>query len=440
MGFAASSKSSYQTIAYELAARKLEEARGYNLFGGPAQSDATNAEDRYRYFGNITAPNPDASATAYERVNTNRLFRAFSGTDSPDNKFVYRVDCIPVVDISEKYLEFPYREGSSTDSYWRGFATMYRLVVTVRGPGLSPEQASDENWGLYSESCVEAKLSTFVGNNNFGQALLKQKYVARVLKTAGSPASGFTRHAQTGPGEGLSGDLPVLRVGGLTGDYPFPEDFTVLNERMLYSEEIGDSGPSLIVGSGATVALQNSSAGPVNRELDAGSINASNQHLYGGFSDFLKKSGVTLAGNRLKRRTYFFGEGLNQRGLDNVVICCSVSNTSSNCNAVSGPTSVATTTMPAIPKFVAESNKIVDIIPPKTGLNTSNDWLFVLLNDVIARDGDYAQRNMDGTARLMDKTFDGDLYLDSTYKQYGYPAGTSTSGTRVRFLMKLEYL
>jgi hypothetical protein len=77
--------------------------------------------------------------------------------------------------------------------------------------------------------------------------------------------------------------------------------------------------------------------------------------------------------------------------------------------------------------------------PPKSANNSSDYWCFELLNDVMARDCDYADKH---GPYLMDKVFDGDSFLDVGGKQVGYPAGSFNSkgmrGTRVRSLVNIE--
>lgn len=419
MGFAASAKSSAQTTAYELAARKLEDVRNNHLFGGiPSDPDM--------YWGSINAPNPDG--TTYSEVNTDGAFRAFPGDLTPERSFFYRVHCVPVVDPPPprtaqadmrppKYLEYPHiLDPDSEESWktqWRGFASMYRVTVTVRGPLKTLAEAQDDQWinSLAHKGAVEVKLVTYVANKKLGEALLAidPNFDVEFLNRSnygpeGKPSkpvrdghflAGTSSEAR--PAAGAS----VIHIVGLDGGYPFPENFTVLNS--LANTEINDTGPTVVVQEGSLEVVK-------DRE------------------SYLFPPGYHTEPLQMR------GYGLNRTGTDNVLIVYKVSEG----------------------HFIAESNKIIAMHPPGTLTSgysgTGNTlWRLDLLNPLVASDGDYPDRHGLGddtngySSLLMDETLDPDTSLrnpEGGNDKYGYPAWTesnpTTDGTRVRFLMRLE--
>lgn len=220
MGFAASSLSKSKTIAYELAARKLEDVRASALFGGITGGSAA---DRYRYWGNPNAPNPDPVATDYRMVNTNGLFKAFSSTSNPEKNFFYRVECAPVVDPALRFAREQAYQGG-------GFTTMWRIVVTVRGPLQTVAEAQEAVWSentLLRKGAAEAKLATYVANKRLGYAVLATNLLAH-------------------PTGGVNNPRSVL-IQAPAGGYPSPENFTVfyltglrLADSLI---EVADTGP-----------------------------------------------------------------------------------------------------------------------------------------------------------------------------------------------------
>jgi type II secretory pathway pseudopilin PulG len=425
MGFAASAKSSAQTTAYELAARKLEDVRNNHLFGGiPSDPDM--------YWGSINAPNPDG--TTYSEVNTDGAFRAFPGDLTPERSFFYRVHCVPVVDPPPprtaqadmrppKYLEYPHiLDPASEESWktqWRGFASMYRVTVTVRGPLKTLAEAQDDQWinSLAHKGAVEVKLVTYVANKKLGEALLAidPRCTAETTDSGNFGPDGVpSKPVRTGhfTAGATSVAVPATGAGfvhivGLDGGYPFPENFTVLNRNTLSATEINDTGPTVVVHDGI---------------LDVDVVKDRESYLFppGYHTDPLQMRGY----------------GLNRTGTDNILIVYKVSDG----------------------RFIAESNKIVAIHPPGTltsGYSGTNSlWRLDLHNPLIASDGDFDGRHGSGDdtngfcSWLADKTFDSDSSLrtegegDSDSDKYGYPAWTGNPpqdyNTRVRFLMRLE--
>lgn len=422
MGFAASAKSSAQTTAYELAARKLEDVRNNHLFGGiPSDPDM--------YWGSVNAPNPDGGSFA--EVNTDRAFRAFPGDLTPERSFFYRVHCVPVVDPPPprtaqadmqppKYLEYPHildpHSSESWKTQWRGFASMYRVTVTVRGPLKTLAEAQDDQWtnSLAQKGAVEVKLVTYVANKKLGDALLAidPNFDVEFLNRSnygpeGKPSkpvrdghflAGTSSEAR--PAAGAS----VIHIVGLDGGYPFPENFTVLNRNTLSATEINDTGPTVVVHDGILDVVK-------DRE------------------SYLFPPGYHT--DPLQMRGY----GLNRTGTDNILIVYKVSDG----------------------RFIAESNKIVAIHPPGTLTSgysgTGNTlWRLDLLNPLVASDGDYPDRHGLGddtngySSWLADETYDPDSSLrtggEGDSDKYGYPAWTGNPpqdyNTRVRFLMRLE--
>lgn len=433
MGFAASAKSSAQTTAYELAARKLEDVRNNHLFGGIPNAANPLSNDWYKYWGNRNAPNPDDAA--YVAVNTDGAFRAFPGNLVPERSYFYRVHCIPVVDPPRprtsidllpppKYLEFPHIVDPDVDvatypdeawkAEWRGFASMYRVTVTVRGPLKTLAEAQDDQWqnSLAQKGAVEVKLVTYVANKKLGDALLAVDSTCTAENNASYGPDNKCKPVRDGElgtvvgGRSTATPAPgawFVHIVGLDGGYPFPENFTVLHG--LTDLEVEDAGPTVVL----------SDSGPpedrttfLNEEY---------------FQD------ESSPGETYPRRMQ--GAGLNRAGMDNVLIVYQVS--------------------PG--KFIAESNKVIAIHPPGTltdGYSGNNQlWRLDLLNPLIASDGDYTDRHLSGdntfgyASELADRSWDSDSHLTrGGTGKYGYPASSQnnprTDGTRVRFLMRLE--
>lgn len=251
MAFVASNKSKAKTIAYELGAAKLEEARAESLFGGPQT-------DRDYYWGNSNAPNPDQNAFA--KVNTAGAWRQFPS----DPQYWYRVDAAPVVDPLRKYREFAY----DRESGGGGFGSLYRLTVTVRGPLKS---ASDwSNVPVARRSAVEVVLATYISNKQLGDAVLARDAYYIRAPTDGNPAndgrmptssnaaagtpvpvggvtcSGGTDLSRSTAADNLMAgrELAVLYVRSADGSAARAEDFTVFNLHRLTGPERADTGPS----------------------------------------------------------------------------------------------------------------------------------------------------------------------------------------------------
>jgi type II secretory pathway pseudopilin PulG len=414
MGFAASAKSSAQTTAYELAARKLEDVRNNHLFGGVPNSASSLSTDWWKYWGRRDAPNPDDAT--YSEVNTGGHFRAFSADQAPERSFFYRVHCVPVVDPPHpgdpnsisKYMEFPYALEDPPVN-WRGFASMYRVTVTVRGPLKAREEAEDAQWenSLAQKGAVEAKLITYVANKGLGDALL-----AEDPNDPNKALSGYkegTKPIREGalPDGSPAPGADYVHIVGLDGGYPFPENFTVFRHFVnpvdgaprrvsLSLYEFEDTGPTVVV------------AGEVKRR-----------------EEYLTNVSYTKRLN---------GLGQNLTGLDNVVIFCDTEDGG----------------------FIAESNKVIAIHPPGTFFSppaypytyTSTLWRLDLLNPLIISDGDFPLRKDDSLRRspLLDETTDleteNNEFQNGNNGKFGYPVGQvsggSITGTRVRFLMRLE--
>ena len=540
MGYAAATKAKNGTVAYELASKRLEIARSYALFG---QSGKTGVDSS---FGNVLAPNPDGN---YKEVNTGGQFIA-CGSSSPENRFFYKVDCLPVVDSQRLYKEYPYSKPETRSNYrmkvagttgdldantsgelavdvatgsgQEGFASMYRITVTVRGPLLKAEQASDANWGSYSSGASEAVLSTMVANTYLGDALLAQdirvtrdgsqfREIHEVPYKSGDRDKIF-RHNYTylysrtmAFRDARYHDLNKLWVKPISGKM-HPENFSVLEPAQLSVVELADTGPSVIgcmdptnwewinnesqsgVGSGEFGGLTNAFGATkntkkvacLNRRAFVSNSNTSYYHnIY-----YVDKDSVTDSmegeGKTNKWRGFNpgnpdggeYGNGYggnnewgefsqrcretNMLGLDNIIIYCPARKTTlpeSECNSVGVgtvkvynydhviPSSSPGDKSPSFEEggWIAESNKLVRMYPPKSANNSSDYWCFELLNDVMARDCDYAGKY---GPYLMDKVFDGDSFLDGEGKQVGYPAGSFNSkgmrGTRVRSLVNIE--
>lgn len=415
MGFAASAKSSAQTTAFELAARKLEDVRNNHLFGGvPTDGSGPPAPaDNWKYWGKLDAPNPDG--TTYQAVNTNGQFAPFSATLVPERSYFYRVQCMPVLDPARKYLELPTYNNYDTNPAWRGFATCYRVTVTVRGPLKTQAEAQDDQWTnntVLQKGAVQVQLVTYIANKALGDALL--------AVDTDDPNENPSTEDINDPGQSLSaygpanagnckpiryGDFPtawpkdgadyiyIKGIDSADGGYPYPENFTVFNARALSLYETDDAGPTVVLGA------SNDWPG------DRGNTSVM---AYGNYPDAARH-----------------GLGLNETGLDNVLVFCYRSHGSKE-------------------GYIAESNKVIGLDPPGISPNASAKyWRLRLLRPLVCRDGDYAGRY----SPLMDGTYTDDTLLDKNLGgggvgKYGYPEGTYSSGTyggtRVRFLMRME--
>ncbi|MGM9999479.1 MAG: prepilin-type N-terminal cleavage/methylation domain-containing protein [Candidatus Bruticola sp.] len=432
MGYAAAAKGKNLNIAYELASRRLEEARGYVLFGGNPTNG--NALSSFAYWGS-GAPAPDG--TTYKAVSTNGNFVAFSTSTAPENKYFYKIDCLPVVDNRRLYLEFPARRTGTkspihyngsyaaatevADTANAGFASMFRLTVTVRGPLPSADLAADDEFVNYSEGAVEAILSTMVCNENLGDALLASNMVLRNASygRVGDDATGGLAGVATYAGTPRRGptvsNLNKVLIKGFTQTNPHPENFTVLNVANLTPTELADTGPSILDSAGAAA---------VGRSRFAN--DAYYDPSYGKYNPYYKdKTGSQFSAQELIET--------NILGLDNVMIY-------SPSLAVGGSTYKHSACSWTGGGWIAESNKIHRLLPPGAGGNPSSSyWCLELVNDLIGRDGDSPSK---AGAALMDMKFDGDIYLGSS-TVVGYTAGSCDSsgnvfGTRVRTLVRIE--
>ena len=432
MGYAAAAKSKNMNLAYELAARRLEEARGYVLFGGNPNNG--NTLSSFAYWGS-GAPAPDG--ITYKAVSTNGKFVAFSTSKAPEDKFFYKIDCLPAVDNRRLYLEYPAKRtgtvspvhykgnyapsAETADTSYAGFASMYRLTVTVRGPLPKVDLASDTEFAKYADGAVEAVLSTMVANANLGDALLAEDITIRKSSCGAigdditGGLSGVTSYKGLFKRDPNAKDLNKILIKGFTQDNPHPENFTVFNVSNLAPDELADTGPSI---------LDKNGAASVGRGRYAN--DAYYDQSYGKYNPYYKdKTGSQFSAKELIET--------NILGLDNVMIYSpSLAKGGStyrhgNCSWTGGG-------------WVAESNKIHRVLPPGANDNPSKNYLcFELVNDLIGRDGDSPSKI---GAALMDKTFDGDIFLGNT-NTVGYTKGTCDSagnvyGTRVRSLVRLE--
>ncbi len=397
MGFAASAKSSAQTTAFELAARKLEDVRNNHLFGGvPTDGSGPPAPvDNWKYWGKLDAPNPDG--TTYQAVSTNAQFVPFSATLMPERSYFYRVQCMPVLDPSRKYLDLPTYNNYDTNPAWRGFATCYRVTVTVRGPLKTQAEAQDDQWTnntVLQKGAVQVQLVTYIANKNLGDALLAVDSADPNESGGGGRKPVRNGQFPTAYPEPGSSYIYITGIDATNGYYPFPENFTVFNQKALSLYETDDAGPTLVDGAD---------------DSDFTDYTARPRHD----TDYM---GIgTYAGAH--------GLGTNYAGLDNVVIFAWT-------NPGGGK--------PA--GYLAESNKVIAMHAPGVAPNVSAKyWRLDLLNPLFCRDGDYTGR----TSRLMDSTYTSDRAMDpGNSGKYAYPPGTYSSGTyggtRVRFLMRME--
>ncbi|MBQ7503686.1 prepilin-type N-terminal cleavage/methylation domain-containing protein [bacterium] len=470
MGFAVSAKSKNLSLAYELAAKRLEEARGRVLFGGNrANTSITNGERSF--YGNLRAPNPEAAGeTAYSQVNTNGQWIPCGTTGTPEAFYYYKVDCIPVIDTRGLYAEFPhyYKDDNSfrpdtmagtapwTDNAYNsgnvladGFASMYRITVTVRGPFPPPtnglnanalaaqsNRASDTVFNTLDDTSKhalsEAVLSTIVANSRLGDGLLAKEITLRYPNSVKSHVSGLgQRYPVT---NGLVNNVIYVKGYGGTGASLRAENFTLLFTPNLTSMELDDTGPTIVSSAVAAGGTLTSLEQLVDRSTGIDEKYKANAHYKSLFGSNLTSSAKSVA---LMDGTYC---GTNLYNMDNIVIFCPTyakSYAHNSCTFNNGG-------------WVAESNKLWRMTPPNAAGNTESYWKFELVNELFGRDGDYTtgvNKNSgygNGTVSregyLMDKVFDGDILLSSGY--IGYPVGSGSgsgiTGTRVRSLVTIE--
>lgn len=366
MGFAASSKSASQTIAYELAAQKMEDARNNFLFGGIPNGTAAQ---KYLYYGSTVAPNPDL--TTYKEVNTNGTYQEFSTTSVPEKNYFYKIECDPVIDPARKYQEFPFQQGGDNT---RGFATMYRITVTVRGPVQTKAEAQDPVFGagLARKASVQVKLATYVANKIMPEARLAVDKAVRHRTSGGSIEYASVPEK----------NIIFITGAGSTDPYPYPENFTVFNRFYLTPNEVLDTGPTI--------------------------VDPSNSLPQNNFSN------------------------LNVLGLDNIVIV-RPKPTGSTTNFVAESNKVIAIYAPDDP---GRSPNFPTSNSPNVWQLTLLKDLYGRDNDFPTRatatgSGGY------GSTRLADGTYDGDSIMPTATsgyaESYGYPAGT-----QVRGLMRLE--
>lgn len=374
MGFAASSKSASQTIAYELAAQKMEDARNNFLFGGiPSGSSAAPAAPNSTsalYYGSQTAPNPDL--TTYKEVNTNGTYQEFSTTSVPEKNYFYRVECVPVIDPARKYQEYPFEQGGDNS---RGFATMYRITVTVRGPVQTKAEAQDPVFGagLARKGSVQVKLATYVANKTVGEAKLAANKIVR-RKVGGN----VTLEPEA--------NIIFITGSGTTADtYPYPENFTVFSRAFLCPNEIEDGGPTLI--EPATRLPQ--TPGPPSVNI----LGLDNIVIFRADPDDTDDGATSTGG--------FIAES-------NKVI------------AIYGPDDPGRSA--SFPSGPSASSPYV--------------WQLTLMKSLYGRDNDFPSRETPtssggfGSTRLVDSTYDADSVVGSrgVNEDYGYPAGTQVRG------------
>lgn len=468
MGFAVSAKSKNLSLAYELAAKRLEEARGRVLFGGNrANTSITNGERSF--YGNLRAPNPEASGeTAYSQVNTNGQWIPCGTVGTPEAYYYYKIDCIPVIDTRGLYAEFPhyYKNDNSfrpdtmsgsapwTDSSYNngnvladGFASMYRITVTVRGPFPLPAngtaalaanstRASDSVYNALDSTSKhalsEAVLSTIVSNSRLGDGLLAKDIKLRYPNSVKSHVSGLGCRYPIA--DGLVNNVIYVKGYGGTGASLRAENFTLLFTPNLSSMELDDTGPTIVSSAVAAGSTLTSLEQLVDRSTGVDEKYKANAH-------YKSLYGSNLVGN-LKNAALMNGTycGTNLYNMDNIVIFCPTKAKSyqhSSCNFNNGG-------------WVAESNKLWRMTPPNAAGNTESYWKFELVNELFGRDGDYTTNiskpsgygsgTVSREGYLMDKVFDGDILLSDNY--IGYPkgsgSGSGVTGTRVRTLVTIE--
>lgn len=358
MGFAASSKSASQTIAYELAAQKMEDARNNFLFGGIPNGTAAQ---KYLYYGSTVAPNPDL--TTYKEVNTNGAYQEFSTTSVPEKNYYYKIECDPVIDPARKYQEFPFQQGGDNT---RGFATMYRITVTVRGPVQTKAEAQDPVFGagLARKGSVQVKLATYVANKTMPEAKLAQDITVR--RKTGSTYDMMP---------GVERNIIFVTGAGSTDPYPYPENFTVLNRFYLTPNEILDTGPTIVDPS-----------------------------------------------NSLPQNNF---ENLNVLGLDNIVLV-RPKPAGSTTNFVAESNKVIAIYGPDDP---GRSTNFPTTNSPNVWQLTLLKDLYGRDNDFPTRSTATTSGGY-GSTKLADLTYDGDSVLttNGVNETYGYPAGTQVRG------------
>lgn len=488
MGFAAANKSKNMSIAYNLAASKLEECRGMIMFGGTDPNSDTKSSYA-SYYGNLQAPNPDG--TSYNRISTDGEFRKFSstwtqhgGSLNPESTYFYRIEACSVVSRPDYFTEYPVQyNGNSAMRFdgtgkavtfdtaadigegYEGFVGAYRITVTVRGPLPSISDADDGVFNKrFKQGACEAILSTIVTNDRLGDALLAEAIVTRSME--GSDNNNKVINIPTIPRRAKTGDyLNKIYVKGFKGEQNcHPENFTVINPARLSHAELADTGPTVVMGNVTSAINSSPTNGGTYRYYPNGAQNyTAPTVMTGKDASQLASAAATAKNGPANRATYFQsafydpdyskynraysgevfdgketkeagggygpadGHGLNLYGMDNIIIYCKAAGvTDANCSFEKGG-------------WIAESNKLIRMLPPKSAGNSTNWWCFVLLNDLYGADSDFVGRE----CALMDNRYDGAYELTGTsWKKYGYPAGsfngTSIMGTRVRSLVRVE--
>ena len=427
-------------------------------------------------------------------------------------RYFYSVDIVPMVDVTQRSANVPRayskleREAAKAD--WEdhdkryNFPDCYRVTVKVRGPLSNADQAAEENWGNYSKGAVEATLATIISNKEFGIGYLAYDVVSRFKSRSITTSSGeyaeVMWHSQINSSTGAVPDratsakaaldsrsIFVSGVGNGTDNKRFyPESFTMLDPSRLTLNEMFDTGPAIVDGSGSYYMLRHQSNPwdgcryPSGREYNAGKVNwnadgtpgnparcwvpqntagwddvswsSANDYVWSStntrYNNHTNMAGKYKNADAVIVNDYIPG-GLNLLGQDNILIVC-----------VKGS------------KVYAESNKLLFMVPPHTtdvvGVygkdyitdNNTDYWRFDLLNQVYGRDSDCSNRPVVyGSANLADGTYDGDYSLGTSPDTfngtlnlsgiasavYGYPKATFSSsgafqdGTVVRFMMTM---
>jgi prepilin-type N-terminal cleavage/methylation domain-containing protein len=371
MGFAASAKAKYRSIAYELAQKKLEEVRNAALFGG-------TTSDPDAYWGDIGAPDPNNSGDDVV-VNTDGQWVAF---DAPYSNYYYDVECVPVIDPDMNYKEYMFDEENG--SGYRGFASMWRITVTVYGPF---EQESDMSIPAATRQAVKVQLVTYVANKVLGEA-----EVVDDIDIDDSHYSGGGSY----PPPTENRKIWVQKVGAKNSTsaverYPGVHNFTVFTLGNLSNPELADTGPTR-----------------------------------------LASDGVSLT-------------GLNVLGLDNVVIY--VWKKDQNTENPAGRRGWVAETNKLVDIYAPDDPGNQDgsvNVTGGAGDPRNTYWCLVLQRDIYGWDSDYSGRSSatdtsitsDSSATasyIMDQECQGWSFIDNSSTDKGYPA----EDTRVRFLLKV---
>ncbi|HXE71656.1 MAG TPA: prepilin-type N-terminal cleavage/methylation domain-containing protein [Candidatus Nitrosotenuis sp.] len=381
MGFAASAKAKYRSIAYELAQKKLEEVRNAALFGG-------TTSDPDAYWGDIGAPDPNNSGDDVV-VNTDGQWVAF---DSPYSNYYYDVECVPVIDPDMNYKEYMFDEENG--SGYRGFATMWRITVTVYGPF---EQESDMSIPAATRQAVKVQLVTYVANKVLGEAEVVDD-IDIDDDHYYDPVSGELIGSYPPSTENRKIWVQKVGAGASTSAvarYPGVHNFTVFTLGNLSNPELMDTGPTR-----------------------------------------LASDGVSLT-------------GLNVLGLDNVVIYYAKGTPTEN--ATAGGWVAETNKL--VDLYAPDDPGNQDTTPVSGGAGDPRNtyWCLVLQRDIYGWDSDFGSENppaysvprnqatdtsitSDSSATatyIMDAYCDDWAYISAGNR--GYPAGD----TKVRFLLRV---